>query len=83
VGAVAQVEADQLIAAPADVEVLGAAEQLGLRRSERQRSGDGEELFAGLTVDVDAAGLRLHQGFAAGSRRAKPIYLSVTHGRQQ
>src|SRR5687767_16036874 len=65
VRAVADVETDQLVAAPARPEVFGRSKQGGVGRGERKRPGDGLELFAGLAVAVDAVGLGVDEGLAA------------------
>ena len=70
--AVAQVDADQLLAAAALHEVLRRPEQRRGRWRERQDPGDGLELLAGLAIEgVDAVGVGLDEGLAAGGRRAR------------
>ena len=57
--AVADVEPDQLIAAPAGAQVLRGPDQRGLGGCEGQSRGDDLHLLAGLPVDIDAVGLDL------------------------
>ena len=76
VRAVADVEADQLVAAAAGAQVLGRAQQRRVRRRERQGPGHRLHLLAGLAVDVDAAGLGRGEGLAAGGAGAQAVDLA-------
>jgi hypothetical protein len=80
VRAVAQVQPDELVTAAAEVEVLRAPEKPGLRRCERQRAGDGQELLAGLPIDVNATGFGFHEGLTARGCCPHAIDLTVAHG---
>ena len=80
VGAVADVEADQLVAAAAGAEVLRTARQGGGRGGEGQDGCHRLHLLAGLAVEVDPARLGGGQGLAARGRGAHPVELLRVHG---
>src|SRR4051794_25880372 len=82
VRAVADVQPDQLIAAPAGAQVLRRPAEGGFRRSERQDGRRDVHLLARLAVDVDAAGTDLRERLPPGCRGPEPIgLLAVLHGR--
>ena len=74
VGTVADVEADQLIAAPALAQVRGRAQQGRVRRRQRQDAGDRLHLLAGLAIDVDAVRLGDRERLTARGAAAKPVF---------
>src|SRR5262245_13633223 len=76
VRAVRDVEPDQLVAAPADPEVLDLAGQRRLRRRQRHHAGDRLHLLAGLVIDVD--GVRLGGRELLAARRACPETVDLT-----
>src|SRR3954451_4087786 len=83
VGTVGDVEADQLVAAAADAQVLDRPDQRGGRRGERENHGHRLHLLAGLLVDVDA--VRLGGGELLAPRRtgaeAEELALVLHRGR--
>src|SRR6266536_779808 len=81
VRAVAHVEADQLIAAPAHAEVLWRAQELRFRLGEGEHHRDRRYLLAALAVDVDDVGLELHERLAPRRGCTEPEQLpSGLHG---
>src|SRR5262249_5426672 len=64
VRAVADVETDELIAAPAHAQVLGRAQQRRVRGGERQQPRNGLELLAGVAVAIDVVGVGCHDALA-------------------
>ena len=81
VGAVADVEADQLVAAPADPQVLRAS-----RRSAESEGASGSvrvtgtQLLAGLPVDVGGSRLDRGERLAPRGRRPQPVDLAEFMG---
>ena len=82
VRAVADVEADQLVAAAAGAQVLRGARQGGGRGGQRQDHRHRLHLLAGLAVDVDRARLGVGERLAAGGRGAHPVELLLVHRRE-
>ena len=82
VGAVRHVDPDQLVAATAGPEVLGAAGQRRGRGRQRQDHGDGKHLLAGLAVTVDLTRFGGGDRLAAGGRGAHAVELLTVHRRE-
>src|SRR5215218_22476 len=82
VRAVADVQPDQLVAAAAGAEVLGAARQRRDRGREREDLGDRLHLLAGLAIDVAGARLGVGDRLATGGRGAHAVELLLVHRRE-
>jgi hypothetical protein len=82
VGAVADVDADQLVAAAAGPEVIGAAQERRRGGGQRQDCRNRLHLLAGLPVPVDTTRLRSGNGLPAGGGSAKPVSLWASHRRE-
>jgi hypothetical protein len=82
VGAVADVDADQLIAAAAGAQVLRLPRQGGGGGGKWQDHRDRLHLLAGLAVDVDRPRLDVGDRLAAGGRGAQAVELTVVHSRE-
>src|SRR5204862_4694200 len=80
VRAVADVQADELVAPAADPQVLRRSQQRRVRGGEREGPGDGEELLARLAIGVHGARLDVGQSLPARRRRPQSVDLAgVVH----